>query len=91
MASHRYVPLRYARVGETGISGDRLLPVEWVMLSRWDFDTTETHFCVEYLDSSVQIAGEDTVFRTEQEAERHAIAEFHLAQPEWRDGVPRPA
>ena len=68
------------------MSGDHLLPVEWVLLARWDFEEADTHFCIEYLDSACEIAAEDDYFVTEEAAVRHAEATFALAQ--WREGVP---
>jgi hypothetical protein len=38
-------PLRHAFVGgEQEAHGERLLPVAWVMLSRWDHDSGEVEF-----------------------------------------------
>ena len=75
---HRYTPLRHARIGEATVSGDRLLPVEWVMLARWEFSAGDNEFCVEYLDAAGETAGDDAHFRAEEDAERHAAAEFGL-------------
>jgi hypothetical protein len=89
--SQRYTPLRHARVGEAEVSGDRLLPVEWVVLARWEFGTGVTEFCVEYLDAAAEIAGKDAHFHSEEEAERHAASEFGLVPDDWRDGHPSEA
>ena len=71
--------------------GDRLLPVEWVMIARWEFASGLTEFCVEYLDASGETAGEDVHLRSEQEAEQHAAAEFGVVHSDWRGGHPTPA
>jgi hypothetical protein len=84
----RYTPLRHAHIGETRVGGDRLLPIEWVMLARWDFGPKGTEYCVEFLDAATEIAGEDAHFPTEEEAEQHAMSEFGLSVAEWRDGPP---
>jgi hypothetical protein len=89
--SHRYTPLRYARVGEATVSGDRLLPVEWVMLARWEFSSGDDEFCVEYLDAAGETAGDVAHFPAVEEAEQHATAEFGLASDDWRDGHPNAA
>ncbi len=86
--THRYTPLRDAHIGETSVSGDRLLPVEWVMLASWDLGPKGTEYCVEFFDAATEIAGEDTHFPTEEEAERHALSQFDLSAAEWRDGPP---
>jgi len=83
-----YTPLRHAHVGESDIHRDQLLPVEWVMLSRWDHDSGATEYCVEYLDRQTQIAAEDDSFDTLAEAERHAVKQFNLPADDWHDGVP---
>ena len=85
-----YAPLRHAHVGETAIHGDRLLPVEWVQLSRWDHASGVIEYCVEYLDGACEIAGEDVSFDSLEAAERHAATEFGLRSDDWRDGVPTP-
>ena len=71
-----YTPLRHAYVGETKIHGDRLLPVEWVMLNRWDHDSGDIEFCVEYLDRASEIAAQDESFDSLAAAERYATEEF---------------
>ncbi len=68
------------------MTGDHLLPVEWVLLARWDFEDADRHFCVEYLDAAGETAAEDDYFVSERDAGRHAEAKFPLA--EWHEGVP---
>ena len=87
----RYTSLRFAHIGEMTVGGDRLLPVEWVMIARWDFSAGGEEFCLEYLDTAAEIAGEDAHFKTEEEAEQHAAAEFGVRPDDWRDGHPRAA
>lgn len=88
MSDHRYTPLRYAHVGETDVAGGRPLPVEWVMLARWEFEAAEPHYCVEYVDAAGETAADDDCFGTEEEASRHTVRALRLAGPEWHDGVP---
>jgi hypothetical protein len=73
-----YAPLRHAHVGETAIRGDRLLPVEWVQLSRWDQESGAIQYCVEYLDGACEIAREDVNIDSLEEAERYPATEFGL-------------
>jgi hypothetical protein len=86
-----YTPLRHAHVGETAIHGDRLLPVEWVLLSRWHHESGAIEYCVEYLDGACEIAGKDASFDSLADAERHAAAEFSVGPDDWHDGFPGPA
>ena len=65
-----------------------LLPVESVLLAQWRFCGGATEYCTEYLDDVSETTGEDEVFRTQQQAQSDAIAEFDLQRPQWRDGVP---
>ena len=84
-----YTPLRHAYVGESGVRRDRVMPVEWVMVSRWNPRPQGVEFCVEFLDACGEVAGDDACFRTEQDAERYAAAEFGLTPEDWRDGAPQ--
>jgi hypothetical protein len=52
-----YTPLRYARVGEANSSGDRVRPVEWVVLGRWDLSSGTVQFGVELSDDRAGDAG----------------------------------
>jgi hypothetical protein len=83
-----YTPLRYAFVGEQEAHGERLLPVAWVVLSRWDHDSGEVEFCVEYLDRAAEVAGEDESFKSLADAERHASERFSIEPHAWREGMP---
>ncbi len=88
VVSHSYTPLRNTHIGETSVTGDRLLPVELVLLAKWDFGPKGTEYCVEFLDAATENAGEDAHFAAEEEAERHALSEFGLSDAEWREGPP---
>jgi hypothetical protein len=45
-----YSPCVTRTLAKQQSTGDRLLPVEWLLLSRWDHDSGAIKYCVEYLD-----------------------------------------
>jgi hypothetical protein len=61
------------------------------MLSRWDHESGEVEFCVEYLDRATETAAEDESFDSLAEAERHAAEQFDLGLDDWHDGTPAAA
>lgn len=85
-----YTPLRHAHIGEKEIHADRLLPVEWVMLSRWDHDSGVVEFCLEYLDDRTETAADDDSFESLEDAEHYATVRFNLSADDWCDGTPLP-
>lgn len=83
-----YPPLRHAHIGEKEIHCDRLMPVEWVVLGRFDHDSGVVEFCVEYLDDRTEIAAEDDSSGSLVDAEHYASGQFGLSADDWRDGAP---
>jgi hypothetical protein len=83
-----YTPLRYAHVGETEVLGDSFLPIEWVQIGQFDYDSGLVEYCVDYLDDRTEEAAEDDMFASFEEALRHATQKYGLEATAWLEGRP---